>query len=114
MYVDLGMEQLLGATRENVEIAVEIKSFLSASEMRDLENAVGQYTIYRDVLRQLEPERTIYLAVPQDAWSEIFSEPIGQLLIKTQKLRIIVYEPQTEEIRKWIPRRPIAKSSRKP
>jgi hypothetical protein len=46
MYVDLGAERLLAAEKGERKIAVEVKSFLGPSEMADLEQAVGQYTIY--------------------------------------------------------------------
>lgn len=60
MYVDLGAEQLLAAERAKTQIAVEIKSFTGASEMSDLEKAIGQYIVYYDVLAQVEPNRKLY------------------------------------------------------
>lgn len=63
--IDLGAERLIGAERNSQKIAVEIKSFLSDSAIYDLENAVGQYNVYREVLALQEPERMLYLAVPQ-------------------------------------------------
>ena len=47
MYVDLGAKKLLGAQKGERLIAVEIKSFAGASEMADLEKAVGQFSVYR-------------------------------------------------------------------
>ena len=41
LYVDLGAEQLLTAKKEDRKIAVEVKSFVSYSNMADLENALG-------------------------------------------------------------------------
>lgn len=55
MYVDLGAPQLLAAEREERKIAVEIKSFVGASEMEDLKNAVGQFVLYRAVMHQTNP-----------------------------------------------------------
>ena len=63
LYVDLGAEQLLTAKKEDRKIAVEVKSFVSYSNMADLENALGQYILYRNIIEELEPERTLYLAV---------------------------------------------------
>ncbi len=54
MYVDLGAEQLLAAEKTGHKIAVEIKSFVGASEMNDLEKAIGQYIIYRSVMARTE------------------------------------------------------------
>lgn len=56
MYVDLGAQELVAAEKSGQKIGVEIKSFTGQSEMSDLEQAIGQYIIYEDVLEQIEPE----------------------------------------------------------
>ena len=52
MYVDLGAERLMAAQKDNELIAVEVKSFIGASSMADLEGAIGQYILYFDVLQE--------------------------------------------------------------
>ena len=53
LYVDLGAERTtIAAECDGQKIAVEIKSFLESSPVRDLEEAVGQYQIYRTVLTE--------------------------------------------------------------
>ena len=65
--------------------------------------SIGQYRIYRNILSEIEPEREIYLAVPTYAYDGIFQEPLGQLMIKKDKLLLIVYDEQQERIRQWLP-----------
>ncbi len=72
VYVDFGAEQLLAAEKADRQIAVEIKSFVSDSEINDLEKALGQYTLYHDLLAELEPNRVLYLAVPQEVLLDFF------------------------------------------
>ena len=108
MYVDLGAEQLLAAEKGERKIAVEVKSFLGHSEMADLEQAVGKYTIYHEVLSRAEPERVLFLAIDEETYDNLFEEPIGELLLETRQIRLIVFDPQTEAIRLWIPQSPIA------
>lgn len=103
LYVDLGAERLLAAEREEQRIAVEIKSFIGHSRMADLQKALGQYILYRDVLEEIEPMRALYLAVPEDAAISIFDAPIGQLLLEKQRPLIIAFDPNTAEITRWIP-----------
>ena len=103
MYVDLGAEQLLAAEKDTRKIAVEVKSFIGLSEMDDLEKAIGQYVVYHDVLLQVEPERALYLAVNEETFVNLFEEPIGKLLIDNRRVRLVVFDPQTEVIRQWIP-----------
>lgn len=103
MYIDLGAEKLLSAEREGRKIAVEVKSFVGPSELQDLKEALGQYLLYHDVLARVEPERTLYLAVGESVYYELFEEPIGQLLLKNQRLCLMVFNPELEEIVQWIP-----------
>jgi hypothetical protein len=103
MYVDLGAEQLLAAEKGTRKIAVEIKSFVGLSEMDDLEKAIGQYVVYHDVLLQIEPERDLYLAINEETFVNLFEEPIGKLLLDNRRVRLMVFNSQTEVIRQWIP-----------
>jgi hypothetical protein len=103
MYVDLGAEQLLAAEKAGRQIAVEIKSFVGASDLDDLEKALGQYVLYHDVLAELEPQRTLYLAVPQKVLLDIFEEPLGKLLLKNNRVQLFGFDPRTEVIVQWIP-----------
>lgn len=102
MYVDLGAEQLLAAAKDDRFIAVEIKSFVGASDMADLEKALGQYALYRAVLAEREPQRRLYLAVPQAVIRDIFEEPLGKLLLDKQLVQVIGFDPDTEEIVQWL------------
>ena len=103
MYVDLGARQLLAAEREERKIAVEIKSFVGTSEMEDLKNAVGQFVLYRAVMRKTAPERILYLAVRDITFNSLFEEPVGQLLIADENLNLIVFDAKNQVIVQWIP-----------
>ena len=102
MYVDLGAEKLVAAEKEGRKIAVEVKGFGGQSEMAELEQAVGQITLYRVVLAQREPEYILYLAVPEEVVKDVFQEPLGQLLIEQGITRIIGFDPLEERIIQWI------------
>ena len=102
LYVDLGAMQLLAAQKAEYKIAVEIKSFTGRSDVDDLEKALGQYILYQDVLTELEPDRTLYLAVPSSVFVDLFEEPIGKLLLKNRRLKLIIFDPKQEVIRQWI------------
>lgn len=65
LFADLGVEcSTVGAERAGRKIAVEIRSFLGLSALRDLEEAVGQYEVYRAVLAVTQPDRPLDLAAP--------------------------------------------------
>ena len=104
---------LLGISNSHVKkdqrkIAVEVKSFLGPSEMVDLEQAIGQYIVYHEVLSRVEPDRALFLGVDQEVYNNLFEEPIGQLLVESRRIRLIIFDPHTETIRQWIPQNPIA------
>jgi hypothetical protein len=101
-YVDLGAERLLGATRNQQNIAVEIKSFVSDSEMHDLQQALGQFTLYKVLLNKLEPNRQLYLAVTEEIAKAVFDEPIGQLVIAEERVKIVSFSVKTKEVIRWI------------
>jgi hypothetical protein len=103
VYIDLGAEQTIGAEKDGQKIAVEIKTFLGASAVRELEVAIGQYNLYRDILSELEPERLLYLAVPERVYKGIFTDPLGQLVLERQRLQLLIFEESQERILRWIP-----------
>lgn len=103
LFVDLGAERLLAAERQGESVAVEIKSFVGASDVAELELAVGQFVVYRTVLSELDPERVLFLAVPERVWATVFAEPLGQLLRQHNDLHLLVFDPVLEEVRQWMP-----------
>ena len=103
MYVDIGASLLIAAEKAEIKIAVELKSFKGYSPMNDLENAVGQYIVYNDVLEKIDPDRVLYLAVDLDTFDGIFSEPIGKLILDNDRLNIIVFDRNEEVIVECIP-----------
>jgi hypothetical protein len=103
LFVDLGAERAaIAAEKEGRKIAVEIQSFLGASLVRDLEEAVGQYQVYRTLLMETEPDRVPYLAVPGRAHEELLSDRFGQLIVTRLELRLVVFDETRERIIQWI------------
>jgi XisH protein len=103
LFVDLGAERTtIAAEKGEQRIAVEIQSFLSPSAVRDLQEAVGQYEVYRAVLAETEPERLLYLAAPRRVYEGLLSERFGQLVVDRLGLRLLVFDEQQERVVKWI------------
>ena len=101
-YVDLGAEEVIAAEMPGRRIAVEIKSFVGASIVDDMEKALGQYLIYRSILRRRQPDRELFLAVPKSI-AKLFDEPLGHLLLEDYDLRVVVFHPKKKEIIRWLP-----------
>ncbi|HBL11589.1 MAG TPA: fatty-acid oxidation protein subunit alpha, partial [Cyanobacteria bacterium UBA11162] len=79
LFVDLGAEQFITAERGKEKIAVEIKSFIRESMVSEFHTAAGQFINYRLALSELEPERVLYLAIPNDAYETFFSKNTRRL-----------------------------------
>lgn len=105
LLIDLGAERVLAAERDGERIAVEIKSFLRPSPVQDLKEALGQFVLYEEALKQTpaNSDRMLHLAIRQTVYSSLFEEGIGKILLASHRLRLIVFTPDTEEIDLWIP-----------
>ncbi len=85
------------------KIAVEVKSFISSSEMRDLYTAPGQFILYRDALLEAEAGRELFLAIRETTYFRLFDQPAGQRLLNREDIHLIVFDPDKQEILLWIP-----------
>ncbi|MDJ0697114.1 MAG: element excision factor XisH family protein [Mastigocoleus sp. MO_167.B18] len=101
--VDLGAERLISAEKGIQKIVVEVKSFVGQSDVRDLEQALGQYVLYRQIISEMKIERSLYLAVSQPTFNSVFTIELGQILLKNQVVKLIVFDDESEAIVKWIP-----------
>jgi hypothetical protein len=94
VYVDLGAERFVGAEKGGLQIAVEIKGFTGPSPIDALEKA---------------PDRVLYLAVTDTTYDDVFQEAMGQLLLANGRLKLLVFNAETEVIQRWTPEPPTAK-----
>lgn len=49
-----------------------------------------------------DPERWLYLAVPLDVYRRFFRYPFIQTVIVRNKIPLLVYDTQKQEIAEWI------------
>ncbi|MBD2608617.1 XisH family protein [Scytonema hofmannii FACHB-248] len=103
LFVDLGAKRLLAAERGIERIAVEVKSFTRPSDMKDLEEALGQFVLYAHLLKRYYPEHILYLALSEDTRKRVFEEEAGQTLLEDGIIRLFTFDTVKEEIVRWIP-----------
>ena len=82
--MDLGSEKFFAAEKDQRRIAVEVKSFIRPSPVQDLENALGQYVLYRGLLEESTDEfyRTLYLTIRNAIFFDFLPEKIAQIAAK--------------------------------
>jgi len=100
--IDLGAERVIAAQKGDEKIAVEIKTFGSLSFITALYEAIGKYIVYRNILETLEPERTLFLAVPNAVHKRFFEESILLKIMKKEQLLLLIYDEQNKTISEWI------------
>jgi hypothetical protein len=102
MEIDLGAERLLAAERGDEAIAVEIKSFLtSASAISEFHTALGQFINYRAALRREDPNRVLYLAVPNLTYNSFFQLDFPASMLQENVVKLIIYDVELEQIVLW-------------
>jgi len=92
---------MIGAEKNGEKIAVEIKSFIKPSAISEFHMAVGQYMNYRKALGRKEPNRLLYVAVPEETYNSFFTLPFIMDCIDEYKLKIIIYDAVKGEVTKW-------------
>ena len=100
--IDLAAERLLAAERENQKIAVEIKSFISQSNVSDFHTALGQFLNYRDALARMEPNRQLYLAVRVPIYESFFQRRFITAAVERYQIQLVIYDVKQEVIVQWL------------
>lgn len=102
IYIDLGAEKILAAEKGEEKIAVEIKTFANDSVMFAFHVAIGQFINYQVVLENLQPYRSLYLAVPQEIYETFFESLLAKTVIQKHQIRLIIYDLENEVIVEWL------------
>ncbi|MBX2928517.1 MAG: XisH family protein [Saprospiraceae bacterium] len=99
-YIDLGAE-IVAAERESEKIAVEIKSFVSLSDLDAFEDALGQFLLYRPALAKKEPDRMLFLAIPNGFYVKFFDDPFFLEVADLYELRLLIFNEKDPNILRW-------------
>ncbi|MDJ1170085.1 element excision factor XisH family protein [Roseofilum sp. BLCC_M154] len=101
VYPDLGAEKKQ-SDRHSMTVAIEIKVFGSIGQISELEKAIGQYILYRSILHRSGSARQPYLAISSTIYQQLFQKTIIQNLIEDEKIHLLIFNPNLEEIEQWI------------
>lgn len=100
--IDLAAEQLLAAIRNQEKIAVEVKSFISPSNVSDFHTALGQFLNYRDALDKIDSERQLYLAIRETIYQSFFTRKFIRDSVRRYQLKLVTYDVKNEVIVQWL------------
>lgn len=93
---------MIAAEKGQEKIAVEIKGFTGPSDINEFHRAMGQFNDYFVALEIVEPERSLYLAIPEEIWIGFFQEQAIRRAVERIGAKLIVYSPLDKSIKKWI------------
>ena len=57
---------------------------------------------HKQYISETDTERILYLAIREEIYNDLFAEPIGQLLLKNQRIKLITFNPDAQELVGWI------------
>ncbi|MGF2039469.1 MAG: element excision factor XisH family protein [Nostoc sp. CmiVER01] len=96
LYVDIAAE------KQGQKILVEVKSFIGRSFINDLEQAVGQYVVYRDIMLETALDFKLYLAITQGTYKSYFQRQLTQMIINRNQVKLLIVDAENELIVQWI------------
>ncbi|MBO3461128.1 XisH family protein [Aetokthonos hydrillicola Thurmond2011] len=99
--IDLAAE-MLAAERSGEKIAVEIKSFIGGSNVSEFHTALGQFLNYKFALEEVDPQRKLYLAVPESIYKSFFQRRFTRSVIERTQINLLVYNEKQEVIVQWL------------
>ncbi len=102
LQIDLGAQNAIAAEKDFNKIAVEIKSFIAESDISSFHTALGQYLNYCQAIEEQQPERIVYLAIPVETYDDFFQLSFIQRALHRYQVKLIIYDPNLEEIKQWI------------
>ena len=101
LQTDLGAEKLIVAQKGIEKIAVEVKSFVHISILHDFLLAVGQFFVYRKLLVKTEPDRTLYVALPDFVYARVVKFEWAREVINELQMKFILYNTNSMSITAW-------------
>jgi XisH protein len=94
--------EMIGAEKGSEKIAVEIKSFLGASDLNDFEDALGQFMVYLFALNEIDKDRFLFLAMPETYYDRFFEDTFFTKMTKPYNVNIIVYNDNEPILTQWV------------
>jgi XisH protein len=101
VFIDIQALQQKNGSAQGI-VVVEVKCFLDPHNITtDFYTAIGQYLVYRTILRQTQNAMPLYLAVSEIIFQTVFDET-AHLILNESKIKVLVVDMNREKIVRWI------------
>ena len=102
VYADLRIVKTVDETTVQRALVIEIKGFAGDSPIHSLENALGQYELYRMYLQSIAPDDKLYLAISETTYTKQFLRPSFAFIVREKRLPLLIVNTEQEVIIQWI------------
>lgn len=102
LFADIAAKRTIIAQLGEQKILVEVKSFSGRSFIKDLQAALGQYQMYRNVISLTVLDLELYLAISEQVYNQFFTRPGTQKLLDLNQVRVLVVNVEDEKVIQWI------------
>lgn len=101
LQIDIRATRQENGTSHSV-LLIEVKCFADQEdETTDLYIGLGQYLVYRSLLRQNNIQADLFLAVPVHAYESVFKR-MGMSAVRENGIRMVVVDLENEVIVQWL------------
>ncbi len=101
-FIDLAAE-LLAAEKDTQKVAIEIKNFVGLSNLNEFKEALGQYLLYHLALSKKEPDRQLFLAIPNNFYQDFFEDAFFREIITLYHLKLLIFDENNTNKLVWKP-----------
>ena len=103
IFADLVAErEPIVAQKSDKKIIVEVKTFAGRSFIRELQQALGQYDLYREIITLAGLDYELYLAVSSLVYEAFFLRKGTHEIVQRRHLKLLVVDVEREEVVQWI------------
>jgi hypothetical protein len=101
VFVDMRVGRVMNGSRQQM-LLLEVKCFPDAKNTtQEIYTAIGQYILYRVMLRKVEFDVPLYLSIPENIFSDVFDDSVRQAIQETQ-IKLVIVNLDEERIVQWI------------
>lgn len=103
IFADLVAErEPIVAEKQGKKIIVEVKTFAGRSFIRELQQALGQYDLYVDIIALAQLDYDLYLAVSSVIYETFFLRKGTHEIVQRRHLKLLIVNVEREEVVQWI------------
>jgi hypothetical protein len=100
--INLGVEKPSNVSQGTRKIAVSVKSFVRSTSLLKYQLALVKFLNDREILKRLEGDRSLYLAVPMQNYRRFLQEESLRNSLNEAQVKTIVFDPIEGAIDRWI------------